>query len=462
MDNQVKKLGRPIGSKQKRNESKYWLPDGVSLQLGQTEDYNKSTKLVFIDAIHGEFTASFKDIQDANASVHVCAVSARRAKTNISKYGCENPSSNIDIKKKKEETMIKNFGVPYMWKNPELREDASKQFIKKYGVRNPMDLNSNKEKIKITNLERFGVENPMQNADINQKCFESSLKNGNRYRSKGEKELEAYVQSLGLECKSKFVYDGAFKRQIDIYIESLNIGIEFNGDYFHSEANKKIYPKYHLEKTELCEKNGIRLIQIFEHEWYNSQNQVKSFLRSALNKNENIIYARKCEIKEVPKNIANEFLDAYHIQGRVSHKLCYGIYYKNELLCLATFGQHHRNSQEIVLSRFVGKENYNVVGGLSKIVKTALKLYPEISTWVDRRISTGNNWLKAGWSLKSTLKPDYFYFDNKTGNIISKQSRQKKAVNTPEGMTEHEHALSERLYRIYDCGKLKLSIKSDN
>jgi hypothetical protein len=43
------KLGRPKGSKQKRNEDKYKLPNGVTLKLNQTQDYNKETRLVFID-----------------------------------------------------------------------------------------------------------------------------------------------------------------------------------------------------------------------------------------------------------------------------------------------------------------------------------------------------------------------------------------------------------------------------
>ena len=54
----------------------------------------------------------------------------------------------------------------------------------------------------------------------------------------------------------------------------------------------------------------------------------------------------------------------------------------------------------------------------------------------------------------------HFYFDNKTGDIIGKQSRQKKRVNTPINMTEHEHALQDKLYRIYDCGKIKLVIQN--
>lgn len=159
------------------------------------------------------------------------------------------------------------------------------------------------------------------------------------------------------------------------------------------------------------------------------------------------------------KEEARDFLNSYHIQGSPGFDSALGIYYNNDLMCLASFGKHHRNNNEWVLSRFVGKTNYNVIGGLSRLVKHGLEKYGNISTWVDLRWSTGLNWIKCGWELTNTLPPDYFYFDNKTGNTISKQTRQKKKIGTPVGLTEHEHALQEKLYRIYDCGKLKLTIK---
>ena len=184
-------------------------------------------------------------------------------------------------------------------------------------------------------------------------------RSGNRFSSKGEKEVRSFIESLGFKTKTKKIYCKIIKkyREIDIFISELNIGIEYNGLYWHSEANPKIYPKYHLEKTELCKKNGIRLIQIFEHEWRDRKDQVKSFLRSALNKNENFIYARKCDIRQVSKEETKQFLNNYHIQGNCPHTTSYGLYYNNELLALVTIGKHHRNSTEIVLSRFVGKNN---------------------------------------------------------------------------------------------------------
>ena len=45
-------------------------------------------------------------------------------------------------------------------------------------------------------------------------------------------------------------------REIDIYIPDLKFGIEYNGLIWHSEENGKV-KGYHLEKTEICNKNGV-------------------------------------------------------------------------------------------------------------------------------------------------------------------------------------------------------------
>ena len=45
---------------------------------------------------------------------------------------------------------------------------------------------------------------------------------------------------------------------------------------------------------------------------------------------------------------------------------------------------------------------------------------------------------------------------------VSKQSRQKKLVSTPEGMTEREHAKLDGLLRIYDCGKIRYKYERAN
>lgn len=58
------------------------------------------------------------------------------------------------------------------------------------------------------------------------------------------------------------------------------IAVEFNGMYWHSVENK---PKgYHLMKTLKCEEAGVKLIHIWEDEWFNEQDKIKELLANAL------------------------------------------------------------------------------------------------------------------------------------------------------------------------------------
>jgi hypothetical protein len=97
------------------------------------------------------------------------------------------------------------------------------------------------------------------------------------------------------------------KGEIDIYLPDLKLGFEFNGIWWHNEINKM--KNYHLDKTELCENQGIKLIHIYEDDWNYKKEIVKSRILNLLGKITNKIYARKCIIKEVENNSHREFLE---------------------------------------------------------------------------------------------------------------------------------------------------------
>jgi hypothetical protein len=148
-------------------------------------------------------------------------------------------------------------------------------------------------------------------------------------------------------------------------------------------------------------------------------------------------------------------MDDYHIQGRTSGvKYVVKVLYNDELVGCSTFGKHHRNSTDWVLSRFCTKTNYTIQGGLAKISRLGYsRLQQPLISWVDYRLSNGNGYEKAGWKFEELLKPDYFY--HKGLRVVSKQSRMKKVVKTPENMTEYEHAKLDGLERVWDCGKIR-------
>lgn len=93
--------------------------------------------------------------------------------------------------------------------------------------------------------------------------------------SKKEKQLAKF-------CKQHFLYIKENNRQIikpyqlDIVIPQIKLAIQFNGCYFHNMNN--IPFNYHLNKTQLCQAKGYRLIHIWQNQWDNNSQQIKQKL----------------------------------------------------------------------------------------------------------------------------------------------------------------------------------------
>ena len=93
--------------------------------------------------------------------------------TCLERYGCENPSQADSIKKKKEETCLRNYGVRSGLCN---KEKAKATCLERYGCENPSQADSIKKKKEETCLRNYGVTNPNQSAAIRNKTAETKLK----------------------------------------------------------------------------------------------------------------------------------------------------------------------------------------------------------------------------------------------------------------------------------------------
>lgn len=103
--------------------------------------------------------------------------------------------------------------------------------------------------------------------------------------SNDEKELRSYVSSIisyDIVCSDRDILDG---KEIDIYIPELKIGIEYNGSSYHASEGA-IYdnkPKnYHQNKFLKAKQKGVHLISVFDIDWYNDRDIVKSTIKSVL------------------------------------------------------------------------------------------------------------------------------------------------------------------------------------
>ena len=254
-------------------------------------------------------------------------------------------------------------------------------------------------------------------------------------------------------------------REIDIYIPSIKLGIEYNGLRWHSEEFGK-NKNYHLDKLNKCNEQGIKLIQIFEDEWINHREICESKLKQICGLNANPkIYGRKCEIREITdKNAVYEFLDKNHIQGRAGFTIALGAYYNNELVGVMTFKKEKEGYWD--LNRFATDINYQCVGIGGKLFKHFTRNYPfiEIKSFADRRWTTdptNNLYTKLGFEFDSYVPPTYWYYNPRISKIERfhkfgfRKQHLHKQYGLPLTMTEREMTETLGYTRIWDCGLIK-------
>jgi len=279
-----------------------------------------------------------------------------------------------------------------------------------------------------------------------------------------QSELHEFISSVIKESVEYNTRKIISPLELDIYIPSINLAVEYCGLYWHSDEFKD--KKYHYNKMKLCNEKGIRLITIFEDEWLERKAQVKNFILSVLNKNTIRLMARKTELKQASNAEASKFLEETHIQGSPKFEIAFGLYHNNEIQAIITGNKHHRQGFEdvFVLNRLAFRSNVSISGGSSKLLKALLnytkeKGYTKVISWSDSRWSEGNVYKKLGFELNEELLPDYSYIQKQTR--ISKQSCQKKHLikKGAVGETETEMAISLDLKRIWDCGKKRWSYK---
>ena len=245
-------------------------------------------------------------------------------------------------------------------------------------------------------------------------------------------------------------------KEIDIIVPSKKIGIEYDGLYWHSH---KILgdSKYHLNKTLAANEKGYRLIHVFEDEWIYKQSIVKNRLKHILGVGCISVYGRKCEIREVNKELSDKFLEKYHIQGSCPSSVRLGLFYKNRLVALMTFGKPRFNKQyDWELLRYCTMGSVNVVGGASKLMSYFDNHYNgSMISYSDRRWGDGELYFKLGFRHSHDTEPNYWYIKNQERFNRMKFQKHKLPLllenfdpNKSEGENMREHGYN----RVYDCG----------
>lgn len=229
--------------------------------------------------------------------------------------------------------------------------------------------------------------------------------------SSDEKEMADLIQGLGFECcRDRTVLNG---QELDLYIKEHNIAFEYNGLVWHSEEYGK-GEKYHLDKLEKCKQKHIKLVQIFEDEYFTNKPVILSRIRHLLQCDDSKISGKECIINKLSDDIAVQFIEQNSYAPEIRSNIYMGAIYSGEVIALMGFS--NKNDNEWICDAYVPLCGKILRGVASKIFKTFIRNYQcvAIYAYADRRwVDDDSKLFKAlDFKVNKIIGPQAEYFNS--------------------------------------------------
>ena len=286
------------------------------------------------------------------------------------------------------------------------------------------------------------------------KCFPGNV-------SSYELELQTFLSEIGISYNSSLKPDFLSGKELDIFIPEYNIAIEFNGSYWHSDVFLDKW--YHFDKWKACNENGIKLLNIWEHYWIIPEKKdiYKSKVKHLLGIDTRI-FARKCLIKFIHKDVAIDFIRNNHLEGfNIPYKNSkyIGLFYKDKLLMVAIYGEFFEQSSKVFkwkLQRISTLLGYTVIGGVSKLSKF---IKNDIGDFIFQvTLDTGGTIIFNKNIERKDVSLRYWWI--KSNIALSRNSSQlnilKNKKDWIEGYTEQSYMEKNGFSKIYDSGVVSI------
>ena len=240
---------------------------------------NKSMQAI-ADSAGVTITTVFRKLKSYGISKTKSEIQAAREATVKLKYGesISNVSQANEIKSKKRETAQASFGVDCVFQAAPVKSkiiaantkicDIPEDFVAKHQNKTTKEI-ADYYGCKSCAVRHYIINNGIDDSFLNKV-------NVSHY----ENDIADILRALGvknIKMRERGILDG---QEIDIYLPDYKLGIEFNGDYWHSV--KFVEPGYHQSKTKLAESKGIYLMHIFEKYWNEDQELVISKIKNYL------------------------------------------------------------------------------------------------------------------------------------------------------------------------------------
>lgn len=230
-----------------------------------------------------EFVNKIHSIKDFNINERIFCLANKMTKRPTCKF-CNGYVKFINTHHGYAESCLRCSGEKLRISRSQVsNHDALKMIDEsKYEVIELDDASGSKDKHLMIKCKSCGQ---VSRFNLHSRCLDFYVKRGRlcknceKYVSRDEMQLRDFVKSLVHDDVLFNDRNAIVPYELDIYVPSKKLAIEFNGCFWHSTENK-VSMKYHLHKTQRCEAAGIKLIHIWEDEWLNNRSDVEQLIKS--------------------------------------------------------------------------------------------------------------------------------------------------------------------------------------
>ena len=279
------------------------------------------------------------------------------------------------------------------------------------------------------------------------KCFHCSPGG-----SRAQEDIAKWIESVGVKItrNDRKTITG---NELDIFCPQQRVAVEYNGLYWHSHINKS--SAYHNNKSKIAHKLGINLLHIFEDEWRDRQDVVKSIILDALGLNKVSTVVR---FEELSKESAHNFFVKNHIDSAAHNSIVsFGaINELNEVVAAVNFKKitHLSKSDYVEISRFCASTMAILSMQDKKMLLTRACQWAKSNNFnhvqytPDARLNylDSNLFLELGF-IQKKITPIVWWWTDMTNRF----NRFKYKADSEQGLTEAQVAESAGVVKIWGC-----------
>ena len=363
-------------------------------------------------------------------------------------HGCDWPQQVPEFLQKRLDTCDERYGG-HGWGSKQLYETSFDTMEQKYGARHWRYSPELTAKVNAKCQETNGVDWPCLYPEV-RLAFSNDSEPNRKFSELLDKNNIEYQREFGLGTYS-------FDFRIDNTLVEINPAPTHNSTW-NPFGGEPFTSKYHHNKSKFAESKGYRCIHVWD--WDNIDliiAQLQKRLR---------VYARNCEVKLIDNKLSNEFLIQHHLQGKVNAEICLGLFYKDELVSVMTFGKPRYNKNyEWELLRYAS--SYEVVGGAEKLFKFFINNNKpqSVISYCDKSKFTGAVYLRLGFKHVATNVSKHWYNMSTEQHITDNLLRQRGfdqlfGTNFGKGTSNEQLMLDHKFIEIYDAGQATYAWKT--